>query len=172
MASMTQVPDPAADSASCAGGHRHHAFDVAAGLLEAERVCTAAGESLTPLRRDVMELLLRAHGPAKAYDLLQALTAGAAKPPTIYRALEFLQRMGLAHRIESLNAFIACGIGACAKNAGFLICTACGWAEELLADPVNAALEGAASERGFRIAGAVIEARGLCRDCAPSVATK
>ncbi|MEJ0059912.1 MAG: hypothetical protein WDM79_10225 [Terricaulis sp.] len=78
----------------------HSAQDRATHLSEAERRCSDAGESLTPLRRRVLELLMDHHGPAKAYDLLSQLDAGA-KPPTIYRALDFLVRMGLAHRIES-----------------------------------------------------------------------
>ena len=32
----------------------------------------------------------------------------AAKPPTVYRALEFLERQGMAHRIASISAYVAC----------------------------------------------------------------
>src|ERR1700741_5492999 len=103
--------------------HDHSAASRADQVEEAERRCGAAGESLTPLRRRVLELLLDHHGPAKAYDLLPLLggdKGGMAKPPTIYRALDFLTRMGLAHRIESLNAFVAFDSGACVRSTIFL----------------------------------------------------
>ena len=64
-----------------------------AGLKAAEARCTTQGQKLTPARRRVLELLMKAGQPVKAYDLISAFsdTAGeTAKPPTIYRALEFL----------------------------------------------------------------------------------
>ena len=44
-----------------------------------------------------------------AYDLIQVLhSEGMSSPPTMYRALRQLVDAGVAHRIESLNAFVAC----------------------------------------------------------------
>jgi Fur family transcriptional regulator, zinc uptake regulator len=147
--------------------HGHGAADRAQHIAEAERRCTEASESLTPLRRRVFELLLDQPGPAKAYDLLHLLDSerGQAKPPTIYRALDFLVRMGLAHRIESMNAFVACGIGACARSTIFLICESCGAAEEFDAGHALVDLTEAASRDGFAIRRTMIEAAGLCQAC-------
>jgi Fur family zinc uptake transcriptional regulator len=141
--------------------HDHSAL-----LAVAERRCEEAGESLTPLRRRVLELLLQQHGPAKAYDLLPQLDSERqAKPPTIYRALDFLVRMGLAHRIESLNAFVACDIGACERSTIFLICDKCGAAEEFDAGHALIDLADAAARDGFAIKRTMIEASGLCAQC-------
>lgn len=146
--------------------HRH---DHAAQIAEAERRCETAGETLTPLRRRVLDLLLQSEGPAKAYDLLPLIDADKqAKPPTIYRALDFLVRMGLAHRIESLNAFVACGIGACARSTIFLICEKCGGAEEFDAGHALVDLTDAAKKDGFSINRTMIEASGLCASCQPA----
>lgn len=143
-----------------------HHHDHAAQIAEAERRCEAAGETLTPLRRRVLDLLLQSEGPAKAYDLLPLIDADKqAKPPTIYRALDFLVRMGLAHRIESLNAFVACGIGACARSTIFLICEKCGGAEEFDAGHALVDLSEAAKRDGFAIKRTMIEASGLCATC-------
>lgn len=140
----------------------NHAVQIA----EAERRCTDAGESLTPLRRRVLELLMDQHGPAKAYDLLPLIDSDKqAKPPTIYRALDFLVRMGLAHRIESMNAFVACDIGACARSTIFLICDNCGAAEEFDAGHALVDLTEAAKHDGFEIRRTMIEASGLCANC-------
>lgn len=148
--------------------HSHGPADRAEHIAEAERRCAEAGESLTPLRRRVLEMLLEQHGPAKAYDLLPLLDSdrGHAKPPTIYRALDFLVRMGLAHRIESLNAFVACEVGACARSTIFLICERCGRAEEFDAGHALVDLAEAASKDGFVIHRTMIEASGLCQTCA------
>lgn len=143
-----------------------HAHLHTAQIAEAERRCDAAGESLTPLRKRVLELLMESHGPAKAYDLLPLIDADKqAKPPTIYRALDFLVRMGLAHRIESMNAFVACDIGACARSTIFLICDNCGAAEEFDAGHALVDLTEAAKRDGFEIRRTMIEATGLCAAC-------
>ncbi len=146
--------------------HQHDASTRAEQIAEAERRCAEAGESLTPLRRRVLELLLAQPGAAKAYDLLPLLDADKqAKPPTIYRALDFLVRMGLAHRIESLNAFVACGVGACERSTIFLICEKCGGAEEVDAGHALVDLKDAARKDGFAIHRTMIEASGLCAAC-------
>ncbi len=143
-----------------------HVHDHAAQLAEAEQRCEKAGESFTPLRRRVLELLMDQPGPTKAYDLLPMIDASRqTKPPTVYRALDFLVRMGLAHRIESLNAFVACDIGACARSTIFLICEQCGAAEEFDAGHALVDLSEAASRGGFAIRRTMIEASGLCAAC-------
>ena len=146
--------------------HHHGVTDRAEHIAEAERRCMAASESLTPLRRRVLELLLDQHGPAKAYDLLPLIDSEKqTKPPTIYRALDFLVRMGLAHRIESLNAFVACDVGACSRSTIFLICEKCGGAEEFDAGHALIDLADAAKKDGFSITRTMIEASGVCGAC-------
>ena len=141
--------------------------DAEAFLVEAEELVSAKGQKLTPIRRKVLQLLLESEEPAKAYDLLANLDGeGAAKPPTVYRALDFLQEMGLAHKIESLNAYVACGHANHEHSAVFLICQTCGGAEELHAVATSEALSIETSSAGFVIQNAVIEARGTCRKCA------
>ncbi len=137
-------------------------------LADAEKRCLEAGESFTPLRRRVLEALIDHKSPAKAYDLMSLIAPGEApaKPPTIYRTLDFLQRLGLAHRIESVNAFVACGVGACARSTMFLICEQCGSAQEFDAGHALVDLSEAAAQGGFRIKRTMIEASGLCESCA------
>src|SRR4051812_31927733 len=116
-------------------------------LGAAERHCAETQERLTLPRRRVLELLLGSDGPQKAYDLIAAFgeTGEPAKPPTVYRALEFLERLGFAHRIESLNAYVPCRLAGDSHRAAFLICDCCGAAEEFEPDfgPQIAAAEAA-----------------------------
>jgi len=135
-------------------------------LDAAERYCAANGLSLTPVRRRVLELLVEAGGPVKAYDLLAALKpGGAAQPPTVYRALDFLTRAGLAHKVEALNAYTACLHDHHGDHdnctAELFICEACGKVDETHTQrPVNKAPD------GFIVARSVIEHYGQCVDCA------
>ena len=112
----------------------------------------------------MLELLLAAQGPLKAYDMIAAYGAGgeAAKPPTVYRALEFLERMGFAHRIESLNAYVPCRIEG-GHAAAFLICECCGAAEEF--EPEFGPQLAAAAAAGYTVRQVTLEARGLCKAC-------
>jgi Fur family zinc uptake transcriptional regulator len=151
----------------------HHDHDDPAGLAgaalrkalsAAEIRCVETQERLTPPRRRVLELLLTSEAPQKAYDLIAAFgEAGVpAKPPTVYRALEFLERQGFAHRIESLNAYVPCRIEG-GHAAGFLICDCCGAAEEF--EPDFAPQLAAAEAAGYALRSLMLEARGLCAAC-------
>lgn len=136
-------------------------------LNQAEAQVLRKGLRMTRIRRKVLRLLLENGGPAKAYDLLANLDGeGAAKPPTIYRALDFLQETGLAHKIESLNAYVACGHTSHSHSAVFLICDACHTAEELHAVSTSEALAKETRHAGFHMTRAVVEVRGTCRACA------
>ncbi|MBF8221621.1 Fur family transcriptional regulator [Halomonas sp. 328] len=137
-------------------------------LLErAERQCQARGVRFTPIRRRVLALVADSPGGLKAYDLLDrlALEHAAARPPTVYRALDFLIEQGLVHRIESLNAYVACPCPEHAHGFQLLICRHCGRVEELHLDDVDAQLAGRARELGFRVERQTIELLGSCDDC-------
>jgi Fur family zinc uptake transcriptional regulator len=140
---------------------------VAESLREAETLCDQRGGRLTPLRKKVLSLLLESESPAKAYDLLEHLgDDGAAKPPSVYRSLDFLLDMGLAHKIESLNAYVACGHWKHGHAAVFLICDKCGDAGELHANDSVKKLTQEVESVDFRMRSAVIEIRGVCSACA------
>lgn len=133
-------------------------------LDHAEALCRKRGEQLTQTRRRVLGLLLQADGPIKAYDLLEQIRPdGKAKPPTVYRALDFLMAAGLVHKVEALNAFIPCvehdhlGHGC---SAELYICGDCGNVEERhgMPRPDNA-------PDGFKIDRSVVEYYGLCDRC-------
>lgn len=144
----------------------HH--NLSAQLQAAEQTCTRNGAQLTTLRRDVLELILKANAPVTAYQLLDQLKSirKSAVPPTIYRSLEFLLENGLIHKIERLNAFVSCAeADHHHADAQFLICKSCGAVTELEDPAVSEALALAASKRGFVPCRAVVEIDGLCTAC-------
>ena len=153
-------------------------------LERAEALCQTRGVQLTPLRRDVLRLVLEAEAPIGAYALLDQLKASRAKaaPPTVYRALDFLLEQGLIHRLERLNAFMGCnealeGHGANHDHAHdhphqFLICRGCGATREISDHGVAEAISAAAAKAGFSAARATVEIEGFCGKCgdAPHIA--
>lgn len=126
------------------------------------------GVGLTDTRRKVFELVIKAGQPVGAYRLLEAMQDKGTRvmPPTVYRALNFLQGKGLVHRIESLNAFIACTQHEHEHEGQFLICSDCGKTEELADESVSEMLREKASAHGFTLTQQTIELKGLCKDCA------
>lgn len=140
----------------------------ARGLVRrAETLCLARGVRLTSQRRFVLEILARSAAPQSAYDILADLRRrwpGAA-PPTVYRALEFLQGQGLVHRLATLQAYVACIHPDRPHGGQFLICSDCGRVEELEDAAVESSLEHAAQAAGFRPADEVVEVTGHCCHC-------
>lgn len=145
-----------------------HGACVATALAAAEELCTAEGLRFTPVRRAALEILLHEHRAMGAYDLLQRLHAEGfgAQPPVAYRALDFLVAHGFAHKIERLNAFIACAHPGAAHSPAFLICRLCDAVAEAQSAPARGALGEAARATGFRIERTVVEALGVCPACA------
>ncbi len=136
-------------------------------MQQAEAQCQQRGVRFTPIRRRVLEMIAGASGGLKAYDLLDRLTTEhtAARPPTVYRALEFLIDQGLVHRIESLNAYVACPCPEHAHGFQLLICRQCGRVEELHLDEIHDRLSHRARELGFRVDRQTIELLGYCEAC-------
>ncbi|WP_428605114.1 transcriptional repressor [Sedimenticola sp.] len=136
-------------------------------LHKAERLCEGRGVRLTSQRRQVLEILCASHKPMGAYDILDLLKRDvpAAKPPTVYRALEFLLQQGLVHRIESLNAYVGCIHPDHPHASQFLICRDCGEVRELESQTVDRTLGSAIRECGFKADSRVIEVTGRCLRC-------
>ena len=136
-------------------------------LRIAERLCARSGARLTPQRRQVLAILCDDPRPLGAYEILERLgeAVPGAKPPTVYRALEFLQREGLVHRLESLNAFVGC-VHPDHPHAGqFLICRDCGEVQELEDHGGESILQRAVGASGFEAESRVIEVTGRCARC-------
>lgn len=165
---MNEIAGPKdACPASPAMQAHDHRLCVARVLDETAALAAEAGARFTPVRRRALEILLESHTALGAYDLLKRLDADGfgAQPPVAYRALEFLVEHGFAHRIERLNAFVACMHPAEGHDPAFMICRACRAVAETRTDRADAALGDDAREIGFRIERTVVEAEGLCPKC-------
>jgi len=144
-----------------------HKKCVAEAIGVAEQLCEVRGVQLTLIRHQVLELIWASHKAVKAYELLDQIKPlqAAAKPATIYRALDFLIEQGLIHRVESLNAFVGCSCSGRQHELLLLICKCCHEVEERLAPQVMQAISDEFSQAHFTAHSKAIEAHGICGKC-------
>jgi len=149
-----------------------HTACVAEALTTAEERCAAQGLRMTPVRRKVLELLLQEHRALGAYAILDLLREAGfgSQPPVAYRALDFLVEHGFVHKIERLNAFVACDHASKQHSPTFLICRICDAVAEAESAPVKGAIVAAAKIAGFQVERTVVEAEGVCPECAGAAA--
>lgn len=149
----------------------NHSNCIQTALNNASQLCTQRGVQLTDIRKQVLELIWADHHAVKAYDLLERIKPlqSAAKPATIYRALDFLREQGFIHRVESLNAFIGCCDLKTAHEQLLLICKQCNDVEERHADLVMQALAQELQNAKFIAHSKAIEIHGLCENCSQTV---
>lgn len=136
-------------------------------LKEADSYCEKNQLRFTTVRRRTLGILLESHAAMGAYEVLERLNQEGlgSKPPIAYRALSFLQENGFIHRIERLNAFVACSHPGSKHHPAFLICTDCGNVAEAAVSPNADALSRTAQQNGFQIEHKTIEAEGQCPGC-------
>lgn len=145
-----------------------HASCISSALIAAEVRSKEEGLRLTPVRRKALEVLLQEHRAIGAYEMLDRLRdAGfGSQPPVAYRALDFLVANGFAHKIERLNAFIACAHPGNNHSPVFMICRLCDSVAEARTGPARSALGDAARATGFQVERTMVEALGVCPTCA------
>lgn len=143
----------------------------------AEQECVRHGVRLTEGRRKVLQVLWSDHQPISAYEILARLNATARQadpqarplaPPVVYRALEFLIKNGLAHKLNSLNAYVGCAHPGRRHGAQFFICRCCGGVVELRDDVIGQDIERVAKRLGFTVQVPVVEVEGVCASCQAS----
>lgn len=121
----------------------------------------------------VLAILRASDCPHSAYELLENLkdTYPKIAPPTVYRALAALEERGQIHRLESLNAYVACQIEAHHQASVLSICEGCGIVDENFEPDIISHLSAALQKSGFSAQRHIIEVNGICANCEPSQAT-
>ena len=147
-----------------------HRRCVESALSSAEEVCATHNAQLTRLRRDVLKIVWSNHKPIGAYDILAELrtTRQRAEPPTVYRALAFLDRMHLVHKIESLNAYVGCSFAGETHASQFFICEQCHNCLEHPDRKIAGAIVRGAERLGFSVSSQTVEVLGVCQPCRES----
>jgi Fur family transcriptional regulator, zinc uptake regulator len=118
----------------------------------------------------ILRLLRSRKAPMTAYAILDAVRSSKiTAPTTVYRALSHLMKSGTVHRLESINAYVACSEHQHTHGPTvFAICRDCGHVDELAEADVIARLQADASRLGFHVEATTIEMTGRCVSCAES----
>ena len=127
-----------------------------------------ANLKLTPVRQDVLDIIREANTPIAAYKILEKLQQGAKAPQTVYRALDYLMEHGLVHKLESLNAYVACQQESptCHHSAAFIICRCCQHVHEIQdLSQLQTVLDSYGQSVGFSDLHTMLEIGGLCDNC-------
>jgi Fur family zinc uptake transcriptional regulator len=113
----------------------------------------------------VLRVLKASGQPLSAYDILERVrNSGIRAPMQVYRSLDRLASFGVVHRIEALNAFVACSEDSHGHKPGFVICRNCGMVKEFEDGRLNTIANHAAGKR-FAIDEVSVEVLGHCGDC-------
>jgi len=141
-------------------------------IQQAKQICIANGQNLTPIREEILSLMIAAQQPLTAYELLDKYREShksGAQPPTIYRALNFLEDNGFIHRLNSTRQFVVCdhlGEHDTHTLTQFFICDQCGTIEETLMNhTILHAIQAKAQQLNFAIKQPNLEIHGLCALC-------
>lgn len=136
-------------------------------LRQADDLCLKSNQRFTDLRKQVFSLICQSELPLGAYALLDLMkdSGRSTAPPTVYRALDFLQEQGFVHRLASNNTYFACAHPQHQHEAVFLVCRQCGFTQELHTKDIYNAVESSANKAMFKIEHASVEVTGLCSQC-------
>ena len=141
--------------------------------------CISRGAQVTPLREQVLDIVLQLDGVIKAYTVLaqmQRVSQNVVAPPTAYRALDFWADLGVLHKIPAVNGYILCHHAQhecnhhCndvhEHNSSFiLVCTECGAVDEQSLNQEWAALRTGVERSGFSLNEEHVVLTGVCAKC-------
>lgn len=128
-------------------------------------------KELTRNQTLVYNALSDATGPLSAYTILDNLRDhGFRAPLQVYRALDKLVELGKVHRLECLNAFVACRQPGCESHEtiAFAICEKCGKVTEIGNDALDHQLRLIGDKSDFHLRKSTVELRGTCHRCLSS----
>ena len=126
---------------------------------------------LTKNRTLVLSVLEESSIPLSAYTILERLGEhGLRAPPQVYRALDKLLDLGLAHKLASMNSFLACQHTQCGSHqvTSFAICDGCEQVSEIINTEFERQLNSLAKDVGLQPTRSTIEIHGLCDQCSSS----
>lgn len=128
-----------------------------------------SSKPLTKNQSVVLQALQDSREPLSAYQIMERPEVrenGLRAPLTIYRALDKLTDRGLAHRLESMNAFVACCHDAPhASPATFMICGSCKQTIEVENSAIERHILAEAKKQSFEIESLHLEVSGRCGSC-------
>lgn len=129
--------------------------------------CASRNLRFTPIRQEVLELVLQYPEVVKAYEILADLRRirANAEPPTVYRALDFFVEIGVLHRAEALNGFVFCPHFDRPHMSIILSCSQCGNVNEINAIEMVQSMHDFCRTQDFTLQKEPVVFTGLCEGC-------
>ncbi len=136
-------------------------------VKQAEKLCQQTGARFTSIRKALLTLIYSQKEPLTAYELLRLFRKinPKAESMTIYRALDFLQKQHLIHRLASKNTYAACDTPHEPHQGQFLLCEKCDQTQEVDAIALAKAAKKLAQDHHFVLSDKPIEITGICKNC-------
>ena len=131
------------------------------------RILQVQGYKATKPRKLVLEVLEETEKPLSPYDIQEILRARDKylNHVTIYRILDLLCRLNLAHKMLSSGGFVKCSLAAAEGCHRFLVCQDCGAIQEFTAKQLCQEEDEFAQNLGFHTKHHLSEFSGLCSHC-------
>ena len=131
------------------------------------RVLQAQGHKATKPRKLVLEVLEETEKPLSPYDIQGILRAKGKylNHVTIYRILDLLCSLNLAHKVLSSGGFVKCSLDAVAGCHRFMVCQHCGAIREFADEGLCQGENKFARNLGFHTEYHLSEFSGLCSRC-------
>jgi Fur family zinc uptake transcriptional regulator len=123
---------------------------------------------ITSLRKSVLFILWNTEKPLKAYEILDNLLEikKNARPPTVYRVLDYFVDYGVIHKIESIQSYTLCREPEKHYSSEVLmVCNDCHQVNELYDGAMHALVQKLSQENHFQLGKSAIELRGICEKC-------
>lgn len=122
--------------------------------------------SLTARQKLIYDFLRQEKTAQSAYDILDAVRDhGIRAPSQIYRELNKLLDGGFVHKVESLNAFIACRQNHDIGQSVVTICNSCGLVKEISAPDFSGYFDTFDNLDDFSPQEVTVEVKGSCSVC-------
>lgn len=147
-------------------GHAHRPC-VARAKSRAARLADESGKKFGANQLLVLDALLQNHKAVSAYDIVEriAKVAGRLQPVQVYRALDVLLSLGLAHRLQSKNAYVACNNQDKCEAPQLLYCSSCEQVAEISGGALPKLIARTAQQNHFKLEHGLVELIGLCPEC-------
>ena len=131
------------------------------------QILQARGYKVTRARRQVLEVLASTQKSVSPYDIQRLLVEQGEylNHVTIYRVLDLLCGLNLAHRVLSTGGFVGCSLGKTGGCHRFVVCRQCGAIEEFVDEELCQEEGRFAESLGFHTEFHLSESCGLCSEC-------
>lgn len=134
---------------------------------ETQEILKNHGYRITQSRKTVIGVLDKANGPLSPYDIQKLLQEDRVElnHVTIYRVLDLLCSLNLAHRVVTKGGFMKCTLRGAEGCHRYMVCRVCGAVAEFSDSSLCRQENEVAEKMGFYAEQHITEFTGLCAKC-------